>query len=329
MDPDRPDPEHPPVVGELEPEARPPARREPGYYQFKANAQNTWRAYQADLRHFTAWGGQLPAHPDLVARYLSEHAESLAPTTLEHRLAAVSIWHKHHGHPNPTEDGRVRRVMQGIRRSAVEQGWQPREAPAMTAEDLVAIVDAMGDSLRDARDRALILTGLLAAFRENELSKLHRSQLHFQDEGVVLRRRHSKTNQKGNLELKAIPRGQGPYCAVAALETWLRRAGIDDGPVFRRIRKNDRIGDRPLSHTAVNQLLKRRGLAAGLPHASRLSGHSLRAGFSTLAARGGDPGWKIRLQTGHRDDRMLQRYIRVATLFEDNPAATVLATLNR
>jgi hypothetical protein len=39
-----------------------------------AAAPNTRRAYQSDLRHFRAWGGSVPATPELVVRYLAHHA---------------------------------------------------------------------------------------------------------------------------------------------------------------------------------------------------------------------------------------------------------------
>jgi hypothetical protein len=51
-----------------------------------ALADNTLRAYRADLQHFIAWGGVIPATPEQVASYLAQHATSLAYTTLSRRL---------------------------------------------------------------------------------------------------------------------------------------------------------------------------------------------------------------------------------------------------
>jgi hypothetical protein len=48
-----------------------------------ATAPNTRRAYDSDLKHFLAWGGALPASPDIVARYLAAHA------TLARHLVAI------------------------------------------------------------------------------------------------------------------------------------------------------------------------------------------------------------------------------------------------
>jgi hypothetical protein len=44
-----------------------------------AIAENTRRAYDSDLRHFTAWGGHLPGTPEQIARYLADHAASSWP----------------------------------------------------------------------------------------------------------------------------------------------------------------------------------------------------------------------------------------------------------
>lgn len=44
-------------------------------------AENTRRAYRSDLNHFLQWGGAVPASPELIARYLANHAERHAPAT--------------------------------------------------------------------------------------------------------------------------------------------------------------------------------------------------------------------------------------------------------
>src|SRR5438552_16582110 len=54
-----------------------------------ATAPNTRRAYDSDLREFLAWGGSLPASPDIVARYLAAHATTHAIATLARRLVAI------------------------------------------------------------------------------------------------------------------------------------------------------------------------------------------------------------------------------------------------
>ncbi|MFX8258232.1 integrase, partial [Acinetobacter baumannii] len=50
-------------------------------YQIAATSDNTRRAYQADIRHYETWGGQLPATTDSILRYLHAFADTLNPRT--------------------------------------------------------------------------------------------------------------------------------------------------------------------------------------------------------------------------------------------------------
>ena len=50
-------------------------------------APATRRAYRADLDHFEAWGGTIPATDDMVAAYIADHATVLKVSTLTRRLA--------------------------------------------------------------------------------------------------------------------------------------------------------------------------------------------------------------------------------------------------
>jgi hypothetical protein len=38
-------------------------------YQIAAISDNTRRAYQADIRHYETWGGQLPATTEAILRF--------------------------------------------------------------------------------------------------------------------------------------------------------------------------------------------------------------------------------------------------------------------
>lgn len=63
-----------------------------------------WARSQSALRHFEVEsGGFLPATADSVARYLADHAESLAINTLRQRLAALAQCHTDQAFPDPTK----------------------------------------------------------------------------------------------------------------------------------------------------------------------------------------------------------------------------------
>jgi integrase len=87
--------------------------------------------------------------------------------------------------------------------------------------------------------------------------------------------------------------------------------------------KGDRVGATRLRDRPVARLVKRAAMSIGLDPAV-VSGHSLRAGLATSAARAGKSERAIAKQTGHRSMVMLRRYIRDAELFSDNAAAGLL-----
>ena len=96
---------------------------------------------------------------------------------------------------------------------------------------------------------------------------------------------------------------------------------------FRLERTGDRVslrvGETQLSGHAIAVAVKRLARAAGIDP-STVSGHSLRAGLATSAAKAGKSERAIMKQTGHRSATMMRRYIRDADLFSENAAAGLL-----
>jgi integrase len=78
-----------------------------------------------------------------------------------------------------------------------------------------------------------------------------------------------------------------------------------------------------LSGEGVSLVIRERVANAGI-NPGGFSGHSLRAGLATSAAQAGVPTWRIKAQTRHASDAMLQRYIRDGELFTDNAAGALL-----
>lgn len=288
-------------------------------YVAAATSDNTRRAYQTDLRMFLAWGGSLPSSRESVAAYLVAHAVVLSPVTLSRRLVAIGRAHSTLGHPNPCRTDLVRTTLRGIWRV---HGRPQRQAQPALREDVLAMLPHMLGT-RGVRDRALVLIGFAGAFRRSELVALQYEDVAFVKEGLTLMIRRSKTDQVGEGRKIAIPFARSHACPVKALTNWLDHAGIQTGPLFRTVKKGGDIGTVALSDQSVAAIVKEYAAKAGLD-AHSYSGHSLRAGLITSAAKAGVSSWKIREQTGHRSDAMLQRYIRDAEIFEGNAAGSVL-----
>jgi integrase len=197
------------------------------------------------------------------------------------------------------------------------------QATPLLKEDLILALDAMGDSMKDLRDRALLLVGFAGGFRRSELVGLDREDIEPVRQGMILHLRRSKTDQLGQGRKIAIPHGRTRFCPVAALDAWLTSSGIEHGPLFRPVDRHGRIGEDRLSGEAVSLIVRER-LAGAEINPSGYSGHSLRAGMATSAAQAGVSSWKIRQQTGHASDAMLARYIRGGELFINNAAGALL-----
>ena len=277
-------------------------------------SENTRRAYSNDIEHFLKWGGRIPASAASVASYLAEHAHSLSFSTLSRRVVAIGRVHKIKGLASPTQSEIVKATLHGIQRVA---GSEQRRVAPVLLRDVRAMVQSLA-GLKGTRDKALLLLGFAGAFRRSELVAIRVEDVCFVDEGMVVRLRRGKTDQAGKGRDIAIPYMRGRACPVKALIAWLDQSGLKQGCLFRGVDRYSHITECGLSPQSVALIVKQRAEAIGLDP-GRYSGHSLRAGFVTSAAKGGASSWKICQQTGHQSEAVMQRYIRDAQLFSDSP----------
>jgi site-specific recombinase XerD len=181
-------------------------------------ADSTRRAYRTDLAHFAAWGGQLPAEPALVASYLAAHAQTLSVATLVRRIATLSKSHEARGLPNPCRAEIVRATLRGVKRT---RGIAQREAKPLLREDLFRVLDALGEGMKGARDRALLLVGFAGGFRRSEVVGLNCDDIEHVRQGLILTLRRSKVDQEAAGRKVGIPFGRTRHCPVLALDRWL------------------------------------------------------------------------------------------------------------
>jgi site-specific recombinase XerD len=289
-------------------------------------AEATRRAYGADFDAFVAWCSSrqlaaVPATPETIAGFLAaEAARGIKPSSIGRRVAAIRYAHKLAGIGEPpTNSEVVKATVRGIRRTL--GAAQVRKAPA-TADKVVAMVTAGRRDMKGLRDRALLLLGFAGAFRRSELVALDVEDLESCDAGLRVRIRRSKTDQEGAGATIAIVAGS-VACPVQAVQAWLEAAGITSGPVFRSVAKGNRIGHTRLSDRAVANVVKAGADRVGLD-AAQFSGHSLRSGFLTSAARRGASIFKMMDVSRHRSMDTLRGYVRDADLFRDHAGAGLL-----
>lgn len=311
-------------------------------YAASATAENTAKAYRADWKHFASWcrrkgADPLVPSPAVVGLYITDCAKpadgrpALAVSTIERRLAGLSANYRARGLSLDTTDRHIAEVWAGIKRT---HGKQPEQKEAVLIEDVLAMVGALSHSLRDMRDRAILLVGYAGGLRRTEIVGLDvgkdetedgRGWVEILKDGAVLR-------IKGKTGWREVEIGRGSQdatCPVHALEEWLHFGKIDFGPVFRRVyRENAGVGTERLSDKHVVRLIKRLVLEAGVgrdrPALSKLSdakranffaGHSLRAGLASSAEV--DERY-VQKQLGHASAEMTRKYQRRRDRFRVN-----------
>lgn len=289
-------------------------------YLQAATRDNTLRSYQTAIEHFeVSWGGFLPATADSIARYLADHADTLALNTLKHRLAALAQWHNEQGFPDPTKAPIVKKVFKGIRELHPVQEKRARPLQLDQLTRLVSWIEAsleaaeqVGDKaaqLTCTRNRALVLVGFWRGFRSDELSRLNvENILVVPGEGMTIylpRCKGDRLNRGTTYKAPVLRR----LCPVGAYQDWIIQAGLESGPVFRRINRWGQLADEPLNPNSIIAMLRRLFAAAGLAEPERYSSHSLRRGFATWANAN---QWDVKAlmeYVGWKDIKSAIRYI--------------------
>jgi len=291
-----------------------------------SRAASSIRAYGSDIRDVKDW---LRAHgfdsitPEVVALYLADHADTLAPATLARRLTSITIAGNHTSaglSPASMRQPLVAAVMQGIRRT---RGIAPHPKDPLVLVDVQRLVAACGDDLRSIRDKAVLLFSFASAFRRSETVRIRVEDIEFCREGAIVHLDRSKTNQEGAREHVGLPLGKDPAtCPVVALKRWLEASALTSGPLFVSIDRFGRLAKRPMHPESVAMIVKARARLAGL-NPDLLGAHSLRAGHVTEGHLRGMSDRALMRQTRHRSAKSLDRYTRPKGVFLENAAAGI------
>lgn len=291
-----------------------------------ATRTNTRRSYRSAIRHFEIeWGGFLPATADSMARYLVEHASSLAMATLRQRLAAIAQWHIDQGFPDPTKAPLVKKILKGIQELHPAQQKQAKpfqieqleQLEAWLSRQMAVAIDADNHValLKHTRDRALVLLGFWRGFRSDELSRLQVENIEvIPNQGMRLFLPRTKGERSGNgvtFKAPALAR----LCPVAAYCAWIETAALTTGPVFRAIDRWGHVSSESLHPNSFIPLLRGLFRDAGLALPDSYSSHSLRRGFASWA---NNNQWDIKTlmeYVGWKDVKSAMRYIEGADPF--------------
>jgi integrase len=304
-------------------------------FDFASNAlsSNTKRTYSCGWKSFSLWCSLLGVNyltadnkEGLISFYIADMASkgTLKVSSIACYLSAIQDCYRERGVVVNIQHPAIKKVLKGIRKTLHKRPVQ--KDPLLTDEikEMVQTISTEKDGkpyLAGVRDRALLLLGFSGAFRRSELVSLNFEDLKLSRDGFLVLLKSSKTDQEGEGLEKAIPYGGNPItCPVRAIQDWIQAAQIKNGPLFSPINRHGQILARRLTGHAVALIIKR---SCQIGKSESFSGHSLRAGFVTSAAKKKVPEHLIMKQTGHKCSDTLKRYIRIGTCFDENAASLI------
>lgn len=315
---------------------------------------NTLRAWERDLAYVAAWKmaafGQRLAWPEderVALRFVLDHAQDLtgrpgpaqevalelvalglrrdlacpAPATLDRRIASWAAFHRMRNLPSPFAAPLIRQARRKARRANARPP-APKSPRPVTRELLETLLATCDDSLRAARDRALLMLAFASGGRRrSEVTALDVEDIGREDflaRGLLwIRLVQTKTTRRDQ-----APRLPLKGRAARALVHWLEVSGLAAGPLFRPVSKADRPLPRRLAPDALRTILRHRLRLAGLPE-DHATPHGLRAGFLTQAALDGAPLAAAMKLSLHRSAVQAQKYYADVEI-SGNPAADLL-----
>jgi integrase len=155
------------------------------------------------------------------------------------------------------------------------------KTPVLSADEMRQLLDSIDTSkLIGVRDRALI--GLMEySFARVSAAGALRVEDYFQQGRRAWLRLHEKGGKRHEVPCHHV--------LDEYLDAWIRAAGIGDdkkGPLFRSIRKGNKLTDNPMTRSDVLYMIKRRARDAALPYSTCC--HSFRAtGITAYLQNGG------------------------------------------
>ena len=126
-----------------------------------AFSSNTERALRADVEIFAAWCRHhlrvaVPASAATVVAFIDDRARVKAPATVRRYVSSIATLHRALRQTNPLEHARVRFALQRMHR---RRGRRQAQVQALTWPLRNRLLEAAGDRLIDARNRALLALG--------------------------------------------------------------------------------------------------------------------------------------------------------------------------
>mgnify|MGYP003373411433 CR=1 FL=1 len=291
----------------------------------RRESPHTQRAYRDDVMTFVRfmgcrWPDDSLSLLGVSIKNVLEFRESLvragaAPKTINRRISSLSSFYKYLGGaaaelrlpisvPNPAH-------AQFIARSSSDAQRETRALSATRARQLMGMPS--GDSLIEARDRAILKVFLYSGIRLGTGCRLKVSDFH-QDGDEATLRLHEKGNKRRSIGIH--------FAAAQALQEYIQAGGLTVGPLFRprRQSRSEELAARAMDEVTMWRTIE--SYLSRLPGATHevelpsgltkreciYSPHSLRATTATLLLDAGVDITKVQELLGHRHLTTTQIY---------------------
>jgi integrase len=262
-------------------------------------SRHSRRSYQYAIDRFIAWycsEPRLTFNRSVVVSYRSSLERlSLSAATINLQLSAIrrlADESAESGWLSPELAIGIRRV-KGVKRLGRKMGnWLTRNQ----AQELVNA--APDNSLRGWRDGAMLGLLLGCGLRRSEVVGLNLDQLQSREGRWVIANLVGKGGR-----LRTVPM---PSWCKELVYTWLRRSGVSDGKVFRRVLKGGILDGAGVTANVVWYAVKRCAGQAGI---NNLAPHDLRRTCARLCHGCGGELEQIQFLLGHASVQTTERYI--------------------
>ena len=256
----------------------------------------------------------------VVNGYLAHlHLGEKSPASIAMVLTGIKFIARHTG--TPIDFLLADTTLKGIKRNAAAQARGRGQATGIKVDDamtMATIADSPAHTsptasketpqkahIRQARDAAIIRTMSNGLLRISEVGAIHCQHISTSENGSgTLLIPRSKTDQEAE--------GKEVYLqkrTIEAIQKYQKLSGVIEGPLFRRIYQNCKMGNTAIGITAVRDMIKDVAAKAQID-VTGISGHSFRVGTAQSLVEG--KATMPQLQTAGRwkDTRMPARIYR-------------------
>jgi len=220
--------------------------------------------------------------------------ESLSASTINVRLSAVRkmVSEARRNGMLSAEDAANLTEIPNIRQKGTRLGnWLTRDQ----AKELLAVPDR--STVKGKRDYVILALLVGCALRRQELASLEVGSIQLREGRWVLADLEGKGRR---IRTVAVP-----VWVKHGINAWMTAAGIDEGPLLRRIRKGGEVGE-SLSDWAIWSVVEHSAKQIGI---ERFGAHDLRRTCAKLCRKSGGDLEQIKFLLGHSSIQTTERYL--------------------